>query len=717
MIENFEQAFDELGVSLSGTEGWGIVFNDIKKKHRRLVIQYHPDKNPDQPEAEEKFKSISNAYEMLSLLNDLQNDKSLESGEKSRLDGACQKTPQEFIEKMKKAGIKLSQASPQQVFSNSSSSSSSRPFYPSCKPDSFSEKAKPKSLLDKDFSKLTDDAARNQFISLLLTCDKKTRIEILKTQYQYDNKNIKQLKKSLRLYPENYGFTNRKKIELQVEIESYLGFLVLQRTKREFNKYQKQGSIKSELENKLDSDLPNDFSYENFEKIGKQVNTLVQLAKIANIEVLKVQYESIAHGKAPEKQRLRFHCAVTQNSREIILAAFQYSPTQSYQSLKLLIEKIGRVLEDNRRNDLILLMQLNYLKEIKTIKNNDFNSLDRFYKEKKNNNGTRELKKDHKEIVNFLPKLDEILSKIPAKLTTDEDVQKSVKNLFIQTRQLTSKDNTFSRYFATKFAVVPEFTDDLLLPEQRDKLKEAQEVVEETTNKKESTTTENTKNTESPQTPNTTTATNRPSEQDIVKQIQNAIAKKIKETYGENLDRVSLKHSRILTARRLCNINARDLVELKEILIIEKRAINFSPNKNRKMWEGDESIIEEIIRKILLIATLRKTDIGPDNTINKIRDEGAHALLDYVDKRERSFKFKIVDKCNPDSAMGQKIQKAGELAHQLLKCKNQTDLNDFVTEIKRLEKDPSYENSALISIFSKIAQEISGLDQKQTYQF
>ena len=39
---------------------------EIKKSYRRLARQYHPDANPDDPEAEEKFKEIAFAYEVLS---------------------------------------------------------------------------------------------------------------------------------------------------------------------------------------------------------------------------------------------------------------------------------------------------------------------------------------------------------------------------------------------------------------------------------------------------------------------------------------------------------------------------------------------------------------------------------------------------------------------------------------------------------------------------
>jgi len=40
--------------------------DDLKKAYRRFAIQFHPDRNPGDKQAEEKFKELNEAYQVLS---------------------------------------------------------------------------------------------------------------------------------------------------------------------------------------------------------------------------------------------------------------------------------------------------------------------------------------------------------------------------------------------------------------------------------------------------------------------------------------------------------------------------------------------------------------------------------------------------------------------------------------------------------------------------
>jgi curved DNA-binding protein len=59
-MQNFRNYYEILGVPRDAT------IEEIKKVYRRLARQYHPDLNPDDKAAEEKFKDVGEAYEVLS---------------------------------------------------------------------------------------------------------------------------------------------------------------------------------------------------------------------------------------------------------------------------------------------------------------------------------------------------------------------------------------------------------------------------------------------------------------------------------------------------------------------------------------------------------------------------------------------------------------------------------------------------------------------------
>ena len=52
--------YEVLGVSKNASE------DDIKRAYRRRAIKFHPDKNPDDPDAEARFKEAAEAYDVLS---------------------------------------------------------------------------------------------------------------------------------------------------------------------------------------------------------------------------------------------------------------------------------------------------------------------------------------------------------------------------------------------------------------------------------------------------------------------------------------------------------------------------------------------------------------------------------------------------------------------------------------------------------------------------
>jgi molecular chaperone DnaJ len=66
-----EDLYKVLGVAKGASE------EEIKKAYRKLARKYHPDRNPDDPKAEEKFKEVQGAYDVLS---DAEKRKEYDSG-------------------------------------------------------------------------------------------------------------------------------------------------------------------------------------------------------------------------------------------------------------------------------------------------------------------------------------------------------------------------------------------------------------------------------------------------------------------------------------------------------------------------------------------------------------------------------------------------------------------------------------------------------------
>ena len=60
MADDKRDYYEVLGVDKSASE------EDIKKAYRKLAMKYHPDRNPGDKTAEEKFKELNEAYEILS---------------------------------------------------------------------------------------------------------------------------------------------------------------------------------------------------------------------------------------------------------------------------------------------------------------------------------------------------------------------------------------------------------------------------------------------------------------------------------------------------------------------------------------------------------------------------------------------------------------------------------------------------------------------------
>ncbi|MFZ4683127.1 MAG: DnaJ domain-containing protein, partial [Terrimicrobiaceae bacterium] len=51
--------YEVLGIERGASE------DEVKKAYRKQAVKYHPDKNPGDHEAEERFKELGEAYEVL----------------------------------------------------------------------------------------------------------------------------------------------------------------------------------------------------------------------------------------------------------------------------------------------------------------------------------------------------------------------------------------------------------------------------------------------------------------------------------------------------------------------------------------------------------------------------------------------------------------------------------------------------------------------------
>src|SRR2546426_4421607 len=103
--------YDVLGVNRDADEA------TIKKAFRRLAMKHHPDRNPDNPRAEELFKEAKEAYEILSDANKRRSEEHT-----SELQSPCNLVCRLLLEKKKRPAIyPLYQMHSDTIYSDASS--------------------------------------------------------------------------------------------------------------------------------------------------------------------------------------------------------------------------------------------------------------------------------------------------------------------------------------------------------------------------------------------------------------------------------------------------------------------------------------------------------------------------------------------------------------------------------------------------------------------
>jgi len=172
----------------------------------------------------------------------------------------------------------------------------------------------------------------------------------------------------------------------------------------------------------------------------------------------------------------------------------------------------------------------------------------------------------------------------------------------------------------------------------------------------------------------------------------------------EYVSQFTSKHSRNHTAARLVtmmenkNHKYSDYSDMTRILQAEYHVLAKSGGKLAK------ETADQLKR---LMPEISEKDLGgpplPDLPFDRLAITGARAILSYVDNRERSFTHKR--QLRSDIAE-ERLKDAGLLAHELLLCKNDTDLNEVSKKIRAMMPLITQHRSTLAAILKDIQSHI-----------